>query len=123
MKRETINSFLIDGTPLLDPDSGIEYEEEDLLCTDGGRDEAGYMHNIVMRYGVKKWRFVYSILTAAEYAYIKKLFRGKTTFTFTFKDEEGKIQQTTAYCTKHNTAYWSARRGLYKDLEFEIIEC
>lgn len=123
MKRKLIEDFLIDGKPMLCPDNGVILEENDLISNDCGRDEAGFMHRIVIRKGIKTWRFIYSVLTAEEYVYVKSLLQNKADFVFTFKDDEGTIQQTRAYSTQTSVSYWSARRGLYKDFEFEINEC
>lgn len=113
---------MIDGTPMLMPDAGVAIEFNDLISGDSGRDEAGYTHNIVLREEVKTWRFVYSWLTAEEYTYVRSLLRGKHNFPFTFKDEAGNPQTVMAHCQQKNVSYWSARRGLYKDIQFEIIE-
>ena len=99
---------------------GLEFN--DLLSEDSGRDEAGYTHHFVIREEVKTWNFVYSWLTAEEYTYIRSLLRGKHNFQFTFKDEEGKQKTVMAHCQQKSVSYWSARRGLYKDLQFEITE-
>ena len=122
MKRKLTEEFLIDGTPMLMPDAGVGIEFNDLLSDASGFDEAGYTHNIVLREDVKTWRFAYSWLTAEEYTFIRSLLRGKHNFPFTFKDETGKSQTVMAYCRQKSVSYWSARRGLYKDLQFEITE-
>lgn len=123
MKRKLTELFLIDGTPMLDPDAGVEFEYNDMLSSDSGTDEGGFTHNIVLRSEVKTWKFVYSWLTAEEHAYIRALLRGKHDFSFTFKDETGQMQTVKAYCSQKRAAYWSARRGIYKDMQFDIIEC
>lgn len=122
MKRKLTEEFLIDGTPMLMPDAGVVLDFSDLISPDSGLDEMGYAHHIVLREDVKTWRFVYSWLTAEEYTYIRSLLRGKHNFPFTFKDEDGKSQTVTAHCMQKSVSYWSARRGLYKDLQFEITE-
>lgn len=122
MKRKFIEDFQINGTPMLNPDRGIGYEENDIMSEDSGRDESGFMHYFVVRKGVKTWKFVYSVLEPDEYVYIKNQLKDKNGFTFMYKDETGEIHQTTAYSTKVSTEYWSARRGVYKNLEFEINE-
>ena len=123
MKRNLTNDFLIDGTPMLDPDTGVGLDFSDLLSGSSGVDEGGYTHNIVVRSEVKTWHFSYAWLTAEEYAYVRSLLRGKNSFSFTFKNEDGQTKTVKAYCQKKSVSYWSARRGLYKDLQFDIIEC
>lgn len=123
MKRKFTNEFLIDGAPMLVPDAGVSLELSDLLSDSSGLDESGYTHNFAIRYEIKTWSFSYAWVTAEEYAYIHSLLRGKSTFSFTYKDEDGSVQTVKAYCQKKSVSYWSARRGLYKDLQFDIIEC
>lgn len=122
MKRKFTQDFLVDGTPLLMPDADINIICEDLEG-ETGRDESGFTHRSVLRSEVKTWQFVYAILTAEEYAYIKELLRGKSTFAFTFKDEKNQVQTVKAYCKQTSASWWSSRMGLYKNLQFDVIEC
>ena len=113
---------MIDDNPMLDPDVGVKLDFSDLLSNASGRDEGGFVHNFMIRNDVRTWSFSYSWLTAEEYAYIRSLLRGKHNFSFTFKDESGEAHTVAAYCQKKTVSWWSARRGLYKDLQFDIIE-
>ena len=122
MKRKTTVEFLIDGTPMLMPDAGVRIGYTDLEG-ESGRDESGFLHRHVIRSGMKKWDFSYALLTAEEYAYVRSLLRGKSTFAFTFTNESGEVETITAYCSETSAAYWSHRRGLYKEMQFSIIEC
>lgn len=123
MKRKLTNEFLIDDAPMLTPDGGVAIDYEDLISADSGRDESGYEHIIVLRSELKTWGFTYAWLTAEEYTYMRSLLRGKSNFLFTFTDENGEKQTVKASCKQKSVAYWSARRGTYKDLQFEIKEC
>lgn len=123
MRRKYTKDFLIDDTPMLDPDAGVGLDLSDILSDASGRDESGTVHNFVIKSEVKTWHFSYAWLTAKEYAYIHSLLRGKSTFSFTYKEEDGSTKTVKAYCQKKSVSYWSARRGLYKDLQFDIIEC
>lgn len=122
MKRKYTNDFLVDNEPMLEPDAGIELEENDLIAKDSGRDESGFLHEIFVRRGIKTWKFTYSILTKEEYVYIRSLFRGKERFGFTFVNVEGEKETVLAGFSQTSVSYWSARRGVYKDLQFEIYE-
>lgn len=122
MKRKLTQDFTVDGEPMLMPDAGVELVSED-LDGESARDESGYYHRCVWRHDVKKWKFAYAVVTAEEYAYIKQLFQGKTTFQFGFTDEGGNRQTAKAYCMQTSVSWWSARRGIYKNLQFEVIEC
>lgn len=122
MKRKLTQDFKIDETPMLMPDEGIEISCEDL--EDGTiRDESGYIHRCVLRSEVKKWKFSYAVLTAEEYAYVKKLLQGKPTFQFSYKDEDEKMQTVKAYCKQTSASWWNSRRRLFKNLQFEVLEC
>ena len=122
MKRKLTTEYLIDGTPMLTPDAGVGIDYSDVLSDASGRDERGVVHNFVVRHEVKTWSFAYAWLTAEEYAYVRSLLRGKHNFIFSYKDENGETKTVKAYCQKKSVSYWSARRGLYKDLQFDIIE-
>lgn len=121
--RSLYNDFLVDNTPMLDPDEGIEISFSDLDSEDSGRDESGFMHRTVVREKVKTWSFSYAILTAEDYAYIKALFAGKATFQVSYTDETGNACNTTAYCSKSSITVHNPRTGVYKNLKFNIIEC
>lgn len=115
--------YKIDGAPMLVPDADVDISEEDLDSSDSGRDESGVMHRVVVRRMVKVWGFKYSELTAAEHKYIKSLLKNKDNFAFTYRDEDGYIVETRAYCSKNSITYHNARLGLYKNFKLNIIEC
>ena len=115
--------YQIDGKRMLAPDADVEMSFEDLDASDSGRDESGVMHRIVVRRRVGSWTFGYSALTVETYRYIRSLFRGKDTFTFTYRDPEGQLQSVSAYCSNESVTYHNARLGLYKNLKFSIIQC
>lgn len=123
MKRKKTNDFLIDDTPMLTPDAGIDVKSTDMEHGSSGTDESGVMHRILRRSNVKTWAFSYAILTAEEYAYMVGLLRGKAHFRFTFVNDEGEKETVTAYCKETSASYWSRRRGLYKNLQFTVIQC
>ena len=123
LSRSYSDEFYIDGIPLLAPDRDVEISENDLDSSDSGRDESGVMHRIVIREGVRTWAFNYAILTAADYSYIKELFRGKPSFAFRVKEADGSITDTTAYCSKRSIVLRDKATGGYKNLKFNIIEC
>lgn len=118
-----IDDYLVDGQPMLVPDADVEMSFSDLDHADSGRDESGFMHRIVVRYRVGTWGFNYSQLTAEEYGYMRTLLAGKAEFTFTYPDPNGDRVETKAYCSNNSITYHDARRGLYKNLKFNIIEC
>lgn len=114
---------LIDGTPMLLPDAGVELTYTDLDSAESGRDEAGFLHRVVRREGVRSWRFRYSALTAGEYQYLRQLFAGRPTFEYRFRGHDGREETVRAYCSTGSVALYNRRLGLYKNLTFQIIEC
>lgn len=115
--------YKIDGLPLLVPDADVSISQNDLDSSDSGRDESGIMHRQVVRYRVKTWGFNYSTLTVDEYRYMESLFAGKKDFTFSYRDLDGSLKETRAYCSNNSITYHNAKLGLYKNLKFNIIEC
>lgn len=117
------DDYRIDGEPMLVPDEDVSLSFADLDSSDSGRDESGIMHRIVVRERVATWGFNYSQLTAEEYRYMRTLFAGKPEFTFTYRDLDGYLVETRAYCSNESITYHNAKLGLYKNLKFNIIEC
>lgn len=115
--------FTIDGKPMLVPDADVQIEKNDLDSQDSGRDESGVMHRVVVRERVRKWAFSYSVLTAEEYQYMESLFAGKSSFTFSFRETDGKRYSCMAYCANHSITLHNARTGTFKNYNFNIIEC
>ena len=115
--------LLIDGLPILVPDADIAVSYEDLDSEESGRDEAGYMHRIILREGVRKVPLTYSNLTSDEYFYMESLFKGKGTFRVDCRTVDGNLQSFTAYRAKHSITVHNARTGEYRNYNFSIIEC
>ena len=118
-----LEDYKINGKPMLVPDADVSLSFADLDSSDSGRDESGIMHRIVVRERVATWGFNYSKLTAEEYRYMRSLFAGKPEFTFTYRDLNGYLVETKAYCSNESITYHNARLGLYQNLKFNIIEC
>lgn len=116
--RKFDEAFQVDGAALLAPDAGVELSFQDLDAQAAGRDEAGYMHRIVLREKVRTWGFSYAILTREEYEYMMALFRGKGAFVFTAEGES-----LAAYCAKASITLYDRKQKLYRNLKFNIIEC
>ncbi len=118
-----LEDYKINGKPMLVPDADVSLSFADLDSSDSGRDESGIMHRLVVRERVATWGFNYSKLTAEEYRYMRSLFAGKPEFTFTYRDLNGYLVETRAYCSNESITYHNARLGLYQNLKFNIIEC
>lgn len=107
---------------MLTPDAGVDIKITDIEAG-GGVDASGVTHRILLRSDIKTWEFTYGTLTAEEYAYTRSIIKGKRDFQFTFHDETGQKQSVTAYCKQTSVSWWNEHRGLYKNLQFSIIEC
>ena len=115
--------YQIDNRPMLVPDAGVGIAFTDLDGDDTGRDESGYMHRDVLRERVRTWSFSYAILSHEEYQYIMSLFSGKPTFTFKHRGLDGQEEEVRAYSSKSSITLYNRRTGLYKNMQFNIIEC
>lgn len=117
--------FFVDGQPLLAPDADMEQSFEDLDAADAGRDESGVMHRRCVRAKVGSWSFAYGHLSEEELRYTLGLFEGKSTFVFTHpcRTDSARTESCTAYMSRYGIAWRSARRGEWRDLKFNIIEC
>ena len=123
MKRAYYNDFLIDGAPILVPDTDVVWEYNDLDSNESGRDESGVMHRIVLREGVRKCTLPYGTLTREEYLYMRSLLSGKAQFEVTYTDHDGETAKFNAYHSNHSITIHSAKTGHYKNYNVSISEC
>ena len=124
--RSFFYDFQINGKPILAPDRDIQMEFADLDSPSSGRDQAGFMHRIVVRPMVGKWTFTYSFLTPLEYSYMRSLIDAESgTFIFTrpHRTELDQSETCTAYISKYDLMWKSARTGNYRNFKFSVIEC
>ena len=117
--------YQIDGKPMVAPDGDVHMSFEDIDSAQSGRDQAGYMHRIMVRRKVGVWEFTYSHLTRQEYAYMMALLPKGGSFRFTHPSvEDSRVPaKTQAYISKYGIAWHSARTDTYRDLKFSVIEC
>ena len=123
MRRNYYFDFLIDKQPILVPDADLTWEYNDLDSDETGRDEAGVMHRIVLREGVRKCALQYESLTREEYQYMRSLFAGKSQFEVEYRDHDGQVSRFTAYQSNHSITVHNAKTGEYKNYKPSIIEC
>lgn len=123
--RATTNLFMINGKPMLVPDSEVGVSYEDLDGSDSGRDESGVMHRIPVRFKVGSWSFSYSHLTEEEKQYMEGLFPEEADFSFTHPDRKNAAVSVVsrAYRSKYGISWKNARTGLWSGYSFNIIEC
>lgn len=107
---------------MLAPDEGVNFTCSDLVA-ESARDEAGFLHRVILRHDVRSWEFSYAVLTEAEYQYISNLLKGKSDFLFEIIDSDGAAERIKCYCEKKTASFYSKRRGLYKNLKFAVVEC
>lgn len=122
--RGTTDLFLIDGQPIVVPDSNLKLQLQDLESSDSGRDESAVMHRFLARQGVGRWTFSYKEITAEEYAYMELLFADAAEFLFTRPDTRTGAQVTTkCYRSGHRIGWSNAAAGQFQNYQFEIAEC
>lgn len=123
--RATTELFQINGVPMLVPDADVVVSYEDLDASDAGRDEAGYMHRILVRHKVGSWKFEYAHLTEEEKKYMENLFPEAATFQFQHpsRKDASVMEVTTCYRSKYSISWRNARTGLWSGYGFSIIEC
>lgn len=123
--RAFTNFFLINGKPMLAPDEEVALAYSDLDSAESGRDEAGYMHRIVLRNKVATWSFAYASITEEEKRYMESLFDGLSEFEFTHPGRTDVSQKVTTRCYRSNygISWKNAVTGLWKNYKFNIIEC
>ena len=117
--------YKIDGQPMVAPDADVKMSFEDLDSAQSGRDQAGFMHRIVVRKKVGVWEFSYSVLTREEYNYMMSILPAGGSFQFTHpgRQDSAVQEQTTAYLSKYGITWHSAKTDSYRNLTFSVIEC
>ena len=123
--REKTELFMINGMPILAPDSEVGVSYEDIDSSDSGRDESGVMHRIPVRYKVASWSFSYDHLTEEERQYMESIFPDSADFSFAHPSRQDASVPVTsrAYRSKYGISWKNARTGLWSGYSFNIIEC
>ena len=122
-KRKVHKNFLIDGRAILEPDCDVEIEKRDIEDEDSGEDEAGYMHPIIRRYGVRSVKLLYSVLSREEYRYMESLCEGKAKFRVDYWEDGCPPVRFDARRLKHTITCRNYKSGLRKNYSFVIDEC
>lgn len=122
--RSKTDLFAVNGQPLLAPDGEVSVSFEDLDAADAGRDQNGKLHRSVVRYKVASWSFRYENLTEQERQYLEGLFPDQATFQFTHPSRSDASQPETTECyrSKYGISWRNARTGLWRGLQFSVIE-
>lgn len=116
------NLFQIDGNPLPVPSAMPKLTYNRLISSDSGRDEAGYLHQEIIRDSLLTCDLVYDWLTSEEYTYIIGLFAGKSTFAFTHPKAGSTTETVTDTChiDGWSAAMFSPRRNRWAGLTLTI---
>lgn len=125
MGKVFTNLFRINGKPMFAPDEDVSVSYADLDDEGSGRDEAGVMHRIVVRYKLGTWSFEYSHITESELRYMEELFGDTPDFEFTHPDRirSDMVVTTRAYRSKFGVVWRNLRTGQHRNYKFNIIEC
>ena len=123
--RTKVDFYQVDGVPMLVPDDEPEFSFADLDASDSGRDESGVMHRLMVREKVGSWSFSYAWLTDEELRYLRDLFAGKAQFAFTHPvfDATAATETCTAYMSQCSAVWKNRRTGLWRNFNFNIIQC
>lgn len=123
--RAKSDLFTINGQPILAPDEDVTMSYEDLDSSESGRDEAGNMHRVVVRYKVGTWSFEFDYITEEEKNYMESLFPDEPTFELGHPSRrDASVQETTTcYRSKYSLNWRNAKTGLWRNYKFNIIEC
>lgn len=121
--RSFDTDFLIDGVPVLAPDSGLVLKREDVESDASGMDERGVYHRFVLRDRIKRWTLRYSLLNSQELGYMRGLFEGKQTVTVRYRELDGSYVNCEAWCAADSGALESRPQGLWRDFTLTVSEC
>lgn len=123
--RSFTQVFRVNGEPLFAPDADVSVSYADIEGEDSGRDEAAFMHRIVVRYKVGTWSFEYTHITEEEKRYMEELFGDTPDFEFTHPDRflSGQEVTTRAYRSDYGIVWHNAKAGQWRNYKFNIIEC
>ena len=121
--RKVSGRYTVNGTGIYDPTSAA-VENDNIVSSDTGRTESGYMHITWIRPTVRKVKLSYDFITGAEVARLHGLMQGRE-FNFTYYDNGSKTMR--AYAGKDsysmvNLSRYASEGGLYRDYSIDIIE-
>ena len=123
LKLCTNGYWKVNGTPIYVP-SSISFDNDNIVSSDSGRTESGYMYIEWVRPTVRKIKLTYEHLTGAEKDFLHSRMQGKE-FTFTYYDNG--IKTMSGYggkdsYTQCNLSNYASEGGEYKDYTIDIVE-
>lgn len=126
MYSELDNGWTVNGTPIYRPsEGGVNIGHDNIVSSDSGRDEAGYMHIRWVRTDVRKVSFTYNKLTGNQVAYLVNLMQGKE-FTFAYEEAGGR-ESFPGYCGKitydqKRLDLYADEGGVYTNVQVNVVE-
>lgn len=114
----------MNGTGIYDPSSSV-IENDNIVSSDTGRTESGYMYITWVRPTVRKVKLTYDFITGSEVADLHNRMQGRE-FSFTYPDGGG-YRTIRAYAgkdsyTQSNLGLYAESGGLYSNYSIDIIE-
>ena len=123
-KLDTDGFWMVGDSHLYIPSTPCKVEHSNVVGSNSGRDETGYMHIDWVRRDVRKVFLHYNAITETELTYLMGLMQGKE-FTFKFKDQ-GSVKTISAYVGESNYQFYSYSNlydeGVYVDFSINVIE-
>lgn len=123
-RLDTNGFWMVNNSHIYIPSTPCKVEHSNIVGSNSGRDETGYMHIDWVRRDVRKVFLHYNAITETELAYLMGLMQGEE-FTFKFKDQ-GSVQTINAYVGESNYQFYSYsaayNEGVYIDFSINVIE-
>ena len=121
---DTQGNWMVGDTHIYIPATPCKVEHSNVVGSDSGRDESGYMHIDWVRRDVRKVFLVYNAITETELSFLMNLMQGQE-FTFTFLDQG--VQTTiNAYVGESNYKFYNYSdfyaEGVYTEFSMNVIE-
>lgn len=120
----TNGHWAVNGTPIYTPDSGVPDDNDNIVSSDTGRAESGFMYITWVRPTVRTVKLTYKWLTGKEKDLLHNLMQGKE-FKLTYFDSG--VKTMSAYGGKDNytlvdSSLYASEGGLYKDYSITVTE-
>ena len=120
---DTKGYWTVNGTPIYVP-QGCKVEHSNVVSSDSGRDESGYMHITWLRRDVRKVYLTWNYLTGSELAYMMNLMQGKE-FTFKFLNNSSTASISgyvgeSSYEHYNYSSFYNDK--VYKNFSINVIE-
>ena len=120
------SGWTVNGTPIYRPsEGGVNIGHDNIVSSDSGRDEAGFMHITWVRTDVRKVSLTYNKLTGNQVNYMVNLMQGKE-FTFAYPDGNDVIIFS-GYCGKitydqKRLDLHANEGGVYTNVQINVVE-